>query len=142
MSDKNTTLTLTKDDLQGLISAAVAAAVAESRKPAPLTTAELAKQKDEQERRQQDGLAARDAMSTRANFQRNICSHIRPNGTTMAVLVKDELGAYFLCQDARCMARIRPGNTEERLRKVDVSDVIYDTAIWNRLMNASNMASF
>jgi hypothetical protein len=86
-----------------LVTAAVAAAVAESRKPLPLTEQqEAAKLQDMEMRRQQADLIKAD--EDRKLREQEACSHVRRDGTTTGVYVQD--GNYILCQ--QCQKVIRP----------------------------------
>lgn len=128
------TLELTPEMLQTLISTAVTAAVAEAKKPAPPTEAELAKEEQDRKDRADMAKSVWEQKQRERDFQK-VCTHEHPAreqmlGKTHCVHVKEEnptSPGYILCQ--RCQARIRP---ESFPRNID-PNAHYDTALFNRL---------
>jgi hypothetical protein len=123
-------MSLTADQLQSLITAAVTAAVAESKKPAPLTEQQQAEilQANNMRLEQRDLVLQGEANKAAL---RRACSHFRsaaPYGTT-AVYVQN--GNYLICQ--QCQAVVRPGVEEKYKDSVS----IYDTELFNKLFQAA-----
>lgn len=118
-------LNLTQDGLQALISAAVTAAVAEAKKPAPPTDKEL---RDIQQAQEARAALAADVVDTikQKQFNQRTCTHSHGTGESHGVYVQD--GNYILCQF--CQAKVRPEVPVEQ--RTDKS-AIYDTALFNRL---------
>lgn len=128
-------VSLTAADLQGMIAAAVGAAIAESRKPVPPTAQEVAAREMAQQHRVD---AAQDVMNTatnKKNFQ-HICVHAhstREGGGTHCVWVKEEdptSPGYIYCQ--RCEGKIRPEGGYQDTKRADRT-AIYDTPLFNKL---------
>lgn len=131
------TVSLTPEALQAMIATAVATAIQESKKPAPLTDQQIAAEKMRQEHR----------ANTAADVVRGIegkraaqmaCTHEhsrREGGGSHCVYVKEENPAspgFVLCQ--KCQGRFRSGeyNAEGPAYCMD-RGAIYDTARFNKL---------
>lgn len=125
---------LTAKQLQDLIAATVAAVVAESKKPAPLTEQQLAEVHQANEMRlQQRDLVLQEQANKKAS--QNACSHMRRDNTCCAVYVQN--GNYLICQ--ACQALVRP---EVPVEQRDQQS-IYDTQLFNRLFQlAATPATF
>jgi hypothetical protein len=132
MSDKaeakSQSLALTPEALQSLISAAVTAAVSEAKKPAPLTSQEEARLKQDNELRAETAKNVLEGMKTR-KFEQKACTHTHATGQSHCVFIID--GNYILCQ--KCQGKIRP---EDGVNKD--GNAIYDTALFNRLFQELN----
>lgn len=118
-------MSLTPKQLQDLITAAVTAAVAESKKPAPLTEQQIAEIQQANEMRLQQRDLILQGEANKAALKR-ACSHRRSakeGGGTTTVYVQN--GNYLICQ--QCQGIIRP-EVEEKLQ--DPSS-IYDTRLFN-----------
>lgn len=129
------TLSITAEDLKGIVAAAVATAITEARKPDPPTAEQVAAVQMAQEHRAD---MAADVTRTRENkiaIQR-ICSHEHSNregGGTHCVWVKEEDPAspgYIYCQ--KCEAKVRPQGGYEGTKKADRT-ALYDTLLFNKL---------
>lgn len=118
-------ITLSKQDLQDIIAAAIAAAKA----PTVLEQAQLDEAKRQAEIKQEN--RKKTSAQVIAEHQgkawaRQNCSHEGPDGHSHAVYIQD--GNYFICQKLQC--RIRPGVRPEK----DHTGDVYDTNLFNRLM--------
>lgn len=103
------TVALSGDQLQELITAAIAAA---KQPPAP-TPEELAQKEQEREmRRQQAELVLLEAENKRR--AQEACAHMRRDGSTPAVYVQD--GNYIICQ--HCQKVIRPAAEPDLFNKL------------------------
>ena len=140
MSEHEPTLAMTPTMLKELVSSAVAAAIAEVRKPDPPTEQQLATTNQKQLMRQQTADQIVEIIHNRRNAQIN-CAHEhskREGGGTHCVYVREENPAspgYIFCQ--LCQGRFRPGNFagEDRTQPAFLRDrgAIYDTNRFNRL---------
>ena len=102
--------------------------IKEIKKPEPPSELEQKKLKQAQDsRRQLASTHAEVAESKRR--QQKICTHLRRDGTSRAVYVKQ--GNYLICQ--KCQAIVRP---EDAAKKSHVN-TIYDTNLFNRLFQMS-----
>lgn len=133
-------MSITAEDLKGIVAAAVATAIQEARKPAPPTEQELASKEMAQQFRK---AAAADVMATAANkknFQR-ICVHEhakREGGGTHCVWVREEdptSPGYIYCQ--KCEGKVRPEGGNQGTKREDRT-AIYDTALFNKLFQDCN----
>jgi hypothetical protein len=132
---KTGTISLTAEDLKGIVASAVTAAVQEVNKPKPLTEAQLAELKQAQQHRLD---TAEDYKRQRVNkrwFQEHGCVHEhakKAGGGTHCVHVIDNDHpadpGYIYCQN--CEGKFRPDT--EKWRKLDPT-AIFDTAIFNKL---------
>jgi len=140
-------LSLKPADLQAMIAAAVAAAIAESRKPNPPTEQELAQIQMRQEHRSK---TAESVLAERANkiAMQKICAHEhsrREGGGTHAVWVREENPSspgFILCQ--KCQGRVRPGElSTDPKTPAFMRDrgAIYDTEKFNQLFQDCGEAS-
>lgn len=129
-------VSLTAEQLKDVIQGAVAAAVAEARKPAPPTEKEAAEMLQAQEYRKQQAASVIEQKENEKKFQR-ICSHQhtkREGGGTHCVHVREEdptSPGYILCQ--KCQARVRPVDGKNKDR-----GAIYDTHLFNTLFQDCN----
>lgn len=122
-------MSLTPKQLQDLITAAVTAAVAESKKPAPLTDRELAEIEQAQDMRlQQRDLTL--AEQARKAADKRACTHMRRDNTCSGVYVAN--GGYIICQ--QCQGIIKPAPAPEGYS----GDQIFDTNLFNRLFTLTN----
>jgi hypothetical protein len=135
--------TLSADDIKNIITSAVGAAIAESRKPAPPSPEAVAAFKQSQEERRANAGYILQEKQNQKNFQQ-ICSHEhskREGGGTHCVHVQDNSVAgspgYILCQ--KCQARIRPD--DPTMRKLD-PDATFNTLLFNKLFQDSNEGVF
>jgi hypothetical protein len=132
-------LSLTPEDLQGMIAAAVTAAVAESKKPAPLTEAQLAEIEQAQQIRFETAQSAKQAEENKRATQAR-CTHEHPKregSHSHCVWVREENPAspgYILCQ--LCQAKVRPEGVDRQDKQS-----IYNTALFNKLFQDCNDAS-
>jgi hypothetical protein len=129
-------LNLTAKQLQELVTAAVTAAVAETKKPAPLTEQQIAEINQANEMRlQQRDLVLQGEANKKA--LQSACSHSRAeNGSSTAVYVAN--GNYLICQV--CQGKIRPYVPAEE--QADPNS-IYDTNLFNRMFQlAGSKATF
>ena len=131
---------LTAEDLQRIISTAIAAA----KEPNEYEKIELEEKKEELARKraqiEQDQQTRRDTaqqqlqiLNARKQMQR-VCTHKHRDGHTHGVHIVDDIGGFVLCQ--KCQAVIRPGMAP----KGYTGTVIFDTDLFNRLFQetASN----
>lgn len=127
-------INLNAKQLQDLITAAVTAAVAETKKPAPLTEQQIAEiQQANDMRLQQRDIVLQEQANKKA--AQHACTHMRRDNTCCAVYVQN--GNYLICQ--ACQALVRP-DVEEKFR--DTAS-IYDTQLFNRLFQlAATPATF
>jgi hypothetical protein len=130
-------INLTPEALQAMIASAVAAAITESRKPAPPTEQELAAIQMKQEHRAKQSQHVIDKMKNERAI-RMICSHThaqREGGGTHCVWVREEdprSPGFILCQLNQC--RIRPGDFDkEGLPFQRDRGAIYSTEQFNKL---------
>lgn len=137
-------MSLTADDLRQIaemnaqvIGQAVAAAIAESRKPLPPTEAELKAIELQQQSRAANALGVIAQINNKRAVQ-EICSHEhkrKEGGGTHAVWIRDEdprSPGYIYCQ--KCEAQIRPGHfNDEGMPHERSRRAIYDTPLFNRL---------
>lgn len=141
------TVSLTPEALQAMISAAVVAAITESRKPNPPTEQEVAQLQMAQEHR---AATAASVLAERENkiAMQKICVHEhsrREGGGTHAVWVREENPAspgFILCQ--KCQGRIRPGvfsTDQNSLACFRDRGAIYDTDKFNQLFQDCGEAS-
>ena len=117
-------ISLTADDLQKMIAAAVTAAVVESKKPAPKTATEIAIIEQEQELRAETAAGVLAQIEAKRSEQ-HMCSHKHATGESHCVYIND--GNYMLCQ--KCQAKVRPGVAATGYKGSD----IYNTDLFNRL---------
>ena len=102
--------------------------IQEIKKPEPPSELEQKKLKQAQDsRRQLASTHAEVAESKRR--QQKICTHLRRDGTSRAVYVKQ--GNYLICQ--KCQVIVRP----EDAAKKSHDNTIYDTNLFNRLFQMS-----
>jgi hypothetical protein len=143
-------VSLSADELQKLIAAAVSAAVTAAKAPNELEQAKLdqAKQKiqdDLDARRQTAGLIKK--TMDNAVFHKSVCPHENESGHSTSVFITDEIGGYLLCQ--LCRAVIRP---EQQFNAVNHQtgelyfdkdfrekrkDVFFDTGLFNKELQKS-----
>lgn len=117
-------VTISKNDLKDIISSAVAAAVAEARKPAPPTDEEKrAIEQKQTDRKEQADLILADIEKKRAD--QKLCTHKHRNGVGHGVYIQD--GNYILCQ--KCNVKVRPEPAPRGYKGGD----IYDTALFSRM---------
>lgn len=108
---------------------AVATAIAEGKKPAPLTT----QQESEIEQMQQTRAGTAEEVKAEMEgkkFIHRTCSHKHKSGETHCVFVNtqgDRTGGFILCQKNQC--KIRPGVEPKDYKGGD----IYDNDLFNRL---------
>jgi hypothetical protein len=131
----DSSISLAPEAIQGIIAAAVTAAVQAANKPKPKTEQELAEIAMAQEQRKEMAESLKRAKTNARYFAKHICSHEhnrRDGGGTYCVYVKDNdhLGdpGYIYCQG--CCGRFRPDDL--KWRKLD-PDAIFDTAKFNLL---------
>jgi hypothetical protein len=123
----------TAEDIQNLITAAIAAA----KEPSELEKITIEEKRAEQEVRR---VQIQQEQQTRAETARQqiqiienkragqkICTHKHKKGETHCVFITDDLGGYIICQ--KCQAIIRPG-VEPAKNNVGA---IYDTVLFNQL---------
>lgn len=139
MSEK-ASLNLTAEQLQQLISTAVATAVAEARKPLPPTESERLKAEQEEAMRKATGEQELAIQAGRKAFQRQ-CSHMQPSGKSAVASVRYvEAG---IPQDAlicvHCQAMIKPakGPFDETGDRY-----IYDENLYYRLASLMQSTTF
>lgn len=137
-------MSLTADDLKMItalnaevIASAVAAAIAESRKPLPPTEKELKEVEQLQQQRVANAAGVIASMENKRAVQQ-ICSHEhkrKEGGGTHAVWVRDEdprSPGYIYCQ--KCEARIRPGVFDkEGLPYQRDRSALFNTELFNRM---------
>lgn len=130
-------VSLTAEDLKGIIASAVSAAIIESRKPEPPTKQALAALEMAQEHRAATSASVLHKMENERAIQK-ICSHThsaREGGGTHCVWVKEEdprSPGYILCQLNQC--KIRPDSFDVKgLPCQRDRNSIYDTALFNKL---------
>lgn len=124
-------MSLTTEQLQALITAAVTAAVVESKKPAPPTEREIADIQQAQDMRLQQRDLTLLEQANKAALQRS-CTHMRAYPATGTTAVFVENGTYIICQ--QCQGIIRPGQAPKDYVGADV----YDTNLFNRLYQLCN----
>lgn len=134
---------MTPDQLKDIVSGAVAAAVAEVRKPAPPTDKELRELAAQQEERAANAQDVKDRERLQREYQK-VCAHTqdrnRDSGKTACIFVNQDFpnrpngGRYLICQN--CQAKIVPGQPLEGVDKwnqpLSPPDFIYDTVLFNR----------
>src|SRR5437660_373024 len=120
MSEK-ASLNLTAEQLQTLISTAVATAVAEARKPLPPTAEELAAIEQAKKMRQEQG-AQELAIQASRQRDRKMCAHRHENGKSATASV-DVIGA-IVCVKCQAMIKPEPGPFDEPNR------FIYDEMLY------------
>lgn len=124
---------ITSEQLKDLVSAAVTAAVAEAKKPAPPTEQEISKHQMEQQQRLEMSQSVKDKKANERQMQL-ACTHEHPKrdgGHTHCVYIREDdprSAGYVLCQE--CQGRFRPESADAR--KLD-PNAIFDTSIFNRL---------
>lgn len=137
-------MALTADDLKQIaemnaqvISQAIAAAIAESRKPLPPTEKELQEIEVAQQARAANAAGVIASMANERAVQM-ICAHEhtrREGGGTHGVFVREEdprSPGYIYCQ--KCEATIRPGAYDKAgLPYQRDTRAIYDTALFNKM---------
>jgi hypothetical protein len=132
MSENNSNISLTKADLQELITTAVTAAVAASKKPSEFEQSKI----DAEQKRIESDQANRKKVSAgvleeRENKKRmqQMCSHEHPDGNTHCVYVQEKAPSpgYMLCQKNQCV--IRPGVASPNYK----GTVIYSHELFNKL---------
>jgi len=135
-------LNLSLSDLQALIGTAVSEAIRQSKKPTAIEQAkidadELAKQQA-QESRLKTSQGVLDTINGQKALHR-VCNHMRKNGTYRVVHIKerDPSPGYFICLRNQCI--IRPGAAPKD-KNWHGGDVVYDTGLFNRLMQGSSQA--
>jgi hypothetical protein len=134
MPEKNDNISITKQDLAEIVSAAIAAAKAPNVIEQQKLDAQAAVIKQQQEYRKTIGASVREDMENRRQIQQ-ICSHEHPNGASRSVYVMEKTGAgYMLCLKNQC--KVRP---EPKPAKPDFG-CVYDTALFNRLFQKSQNA--
>lgn len=102
--------------------------IKEIKKPEPPSEAEQRKIQQEQDRRKQLATTHQEVAENKKRQQR-ICTHLRRDGTSRAVYVKQ--GNFLICQ--KCQVIVRP---EDAAKKSNVN-TIYDTNLFNRLFQMS-----
>jgi len=130
MSDKS--IVLTKEDLQDILTTAIAAAKA----PNAVEQAQLDRQMKEIQQKQADrkeqGAQVLADIAAKRDIQA-ICTHEHDNGQSHAVWVQESTGpGYFICQLNQC--KIRP---EPKPEKGADNGAIYNTREFNRLFQKS-----
>ena len=135
MAPKQADPLMSPESIQGIIAAAVTAAVQAANKPKEKTEQELAEIEMSQQQRKEMAESLKKAKTNARYFAKHICSHEhnrRDGGGTHCVYVKDNdhLGdpGYIYCQE--CCGRFRPDDL--KWRKLD-PDAIFDTARFNLL---------
>ena len=130
-------LNITADDLKEMIATAVAAAIAESRKPDPPTKEQLAQLQMAQEHREATAASVVAEIENKKQMQLT-CVHEHSKaagGGTHCVWVKEEdprSPGFCLCQ--KCQGRVRPGEyNREGLPYQRDRGAIYSTELFNRL---------
>ena len=130
--------TFTKADVKEIVSAAVAAAVAEANKPKPKSAQELAEIEQAQQHRKETAESEKQRRENRLWIQKNACTHEHKKsaggGThCVHVLDNDHPGdpGYIYCQN--CEGRFRPDTA--KWRKLD-PNAIFDTGKFNELYQA------
>lgn len=126
---KSEAVTITKEDLQALITSAITAA----RAPNVIEQRELDKQEklhlQELENRKKTAEQIKDKME-QDKWSRMTCSHQHSDaarGTHLVYVMESRGPGYLLCQ--ACIAKIRPGAAPQGYKGGD----IYDTAKFNAL---------
>lgn len=134
MSDKG--MMLTKDDLKELVAMAVATAIAESKKPAPMTLLQESELAQSQAQRKEMADSVKDGKKNARYMQERICTHEHlksAGGGTHSVFIRDndvpQSPGYIYCQ--KCSGRFRPD--EPLMRRLD-PDAIFNTEVFNRLL--------
>lgn len=130
----NEPVTLSKTDLKDIIAGAVAAAVAEAKKPY-VSEDDLKRIESEQNARAANADLLRQEHENKQRFKRT-CTHKRRDGSNRTVWVSEGLGSegYILCQ--KCQAVIRPGTAPKDYK----GTAIYDTVLYNTLFQTSSDA--
>lgn len=130
--------TFTKQDVKELVTAAVAAAIAEANKPKPKTEQELAEIEQAQRHRQETAESVKQVKANKRWFAEHGCSHEhskQAGGGTHCVHVRDNDhpadSGYIYCQN--CEGRFRPDTP--KWRKLD-PEAIFDTAKFNSLFQS------
>lgn len=125
---------MSQEALQGIIAAAVTAAVQEVNKPKPLDAQQIAEIEQAQTMRKE---TAESVLQKKANekFVQSQCTHEhskQAGGGTHCVYVRDNDhpadAGFIICQF--CQIRVRPES--EKWRKLD-PDATFDTALFNKL---------
>jgi len=136
-------LTLTKNDLKEIVSAAVAAsqasvveAIRELRKPSELEQAridaETRDMKAKNDERLTNAASVRATMETKRAIHR-ACTHEHPNGDSHCTWVQEKAGpGYLICQKNQCI--IRPGQPPANYN----GDDIYDSPMFSRIFQKLN----
>lgn len=124
---QNQNISLTKDDLVEIITAAVAAAKApnavEQRK---LDAEQKQIEQDQENRKKTSGQVLQGIENNK--WVKRTCSHEHKNGDTHCVYVQERVGpGYLLCQKNQCI--IRPGTPSPNYK----GSVIYDTELFNKI---------
>jgi hypothetical protein len=132
MSEK-ASLNLTPEQLQSLISTAVATAVAEARKPLPPNEDEQLRINQEKAMRQQTGEQELQIQANRRAEQKR-CSHRHPNGQSCVTNV-DNLGCV-ICVHCQGMIKPAEGPYDEPGR------YIYDENLYWSLLGARQQTTF
>ena len=124
-------VSLNMSDLQGLIAGAVAAAVAEARKPEPLTERQEKEIAQAQEGRRATAESVLEEIEAKKQGQL-ICTHKHATGESHGVFI--EGSDYILCQ--KCQAKIRAGVAPEGYK----GSFIYDTNKFNEIFQSLRTA--
>lgn len=132
----NQGMTLTKDDLKEIVATAVSVALAEAKKPAPLSPQQESELAQAQAHRRETAEGVKVQKQNARNFQEHICKHEHPKsagGGTHCVFVRDndvpQSPGFIICQE--CFGRFRPD--EPLMRKLD-PEAIFDTGTFNQLL--------
>lgn len=123
--------------LSQLVASSVAAAIAEMKKPAPPTEAQLALIAQAQANREANAAGVIAQIKNKRAVQM-ICSHEhkkKEGGGTHCVWIRDEdprSNGYIYCQ--KCQAQVRPGEYDAKgLPHQRDRRAIYDTDLFNKL---------
>lgn len=131
MVEGNANVTLTKEDLRDLVTAAIRSA----REPDPPTKQQLAEIQMAQQLREETAKGVLEKKKNERWFQEHGCSHEhskQAGGGTHCVHVRDndhlDSAGYIMCQ--LCQGRVRP--EDPKWKKLD-PDAIFNTALFNKL---------
>jgi hypothetical protein len=139
-------LQITAADLQTIISTAVAAAVAEAKKPTELEQEELEHKKElrdaeklrveaDNQSRLETSAQQKQQLENRKRVQET-CLHEGGKPThSHAVFVHDPLGGYVLCQV--CQATIRPTSQRAHFKSAN-ANAIFDDRLFQTLFQKTN----
>lgn len=130
-NSNNAAVSITKQDLADIVSAAVTAAIAAAKKPSELEQAKLDAEQKRIESDQANRLkVSADVRLEMSNKKRKhqMCSHEHADGHTHCVWIQERVGpGYLLCQKNQCI--IRPGVASENYK----GTVIYSNELYNKI---------